>query len=256
MLVIEYRRWAPLESPLSVEFTAELLLGLGQAESCGLLHGWRRGTTVRLTRLAPQDDEEQEKAGVFVSRIRGEVFLTEADLQFMNQEGVDVALVVAGGRAGFFVREANGAIQTVRSHEEFSIQQPAAPPVSPPVPLSVRPGWIKWRERIPNGAVAMAALPLVALGALAVLPRRVTPSRSIEVREVEHQLRISWQPARNAVLTIDDSGARMAIPVAADQSSATYAMTGPEVEVSLISVDEKNQLRRISTRFTPKRSGP
>ena len=62
--------------------------------------------------------------GVFFSRIRGEVFLTETDLAFFNEHQSEVALVVAGDRAGFFVREADGSIQTVRSHEEFSIARP------------------------------------------------------------------------------------------------------------------------------------
>jgi hypothetical protein len=36
------------------------------------------------------------------------------------------------------------------------------------------------------------------------------------------------------------------------QSAAAYAMNGPEVEVSLLSVDGSNRLRRVSTRWVRK----
>jgi hypothetical protein len=92
--------------------------------------------------------------------------------------------------------------------------------------------------------------------ALAVFPQRdPQAAQGIEVRETDHQLRISWQPAQNAVLTIDDGGTRISIPVRADQSSATYAMRGPEVELSLLSVDGSNRPQRVSTRYVAAERG-
>lgn len=254
MHAIEYRHWAPAESPLSVEFPAERLLQLGSAEVSGILYGWRRESLVHVTSFT-REDEEQENVGVFFSRIRGEVFLTEADLQFMQQQGADLALVVAGCRAGFFVREADGSIQTVRSHEEFSTLPDAGPGEPQPAASRSRPPWMKVWERMPNGAIAIAALPVMTLGALAVFPQRSAPtSLRVEVREAEHQVRITWQPARNAVLTIHDNGASIAIPVTADQTSATYAMKGPEVEVSLLSIDDKNRVQRVTTQVALEKS--
>jgi hypothetical protein len=262
MRTVEYRRWAPLASPLSVEFPAELLLELGWADSCGILYGSRRGREVRVTALSVPPDEEQEKVGVFASRIRGEVFLTEGDLAFLNDQKAGLALVVTGHRAGFFVREAGGSIQTVRSHEEFWVSETGvsvAPPAAPVQPHPAIPGR---RKRVRAGRISRATLPLLALpvvglaAALAVFPQHAPQApQSIEVHQTDRQLQISWEPAQNAVLTIDDGGARISIPVHADQSTATYAMQGPEVEVSLLSVDRSNRLRRVSTRYRAAQSG-
>ena len=62
--------------------------------------------------------------GIFVCRARGEVFLTDDDLaNFERHRGV-LALVVAGGLAGFFVRELDGSVQAIRSHEVFRWPMP------------------------------------------------------------------------------------------------------------------------------------
>jgi hypothetical protein len=264
MQTVEYRRWAPPASPVSVEFPADLFLELGWSERSGALYGSRRGREVRLTVCGPQTDEEkadeekeksgeeeekseQEKVGVFISRIRGEVFLTEGDLAFLDERRAGLALVVAGDRAGFFVRETDGAIQTVRSHEEFSV--PRAGKANPPATAERSPR----RARISLRTVAKWALPvlvlaMVALAALARLPAAQTP-RSVALHEVEHQLRISWEPAQTAVLTIYDGAGRVSIPVYANQSTATYAMRGPEVDVSLVSMDPPDRGRRVSAHY-------
>lgn len=243
------------------------------------MYGSRHGKEVRVAALHTpfHSDEEQEKVGVYVSRIRGEVFLTEADLAVLNEHQAELALVVAGNRAGFFVREADGSIQTVRSHEEFwvSIPEPELPPPlseAPPVPRhssEVAPGqWHKWvpvrwvpASWFPKGLVAMAALPLVALGAFAVFPQWSlhAPGQdpaSIEISEIDNQLRISWKPGQNAVLTIDDSGGQVSIPVYPNQSSATYGRRGADVQVRLDSVDAANRPRRLSTRYVEIRPVP
>ena len=194
MRTIEYQRWSPPASRLRVEFPAELLLELGWAETSGILYGSRKGAAVRITSLRMRPEEEQEKVGVFVSRIRGEVFLTEADLESFKESGNDLALVVAGERAGFFVRERDGSIQTVRSHEEFAV----APPLPAPMPpLQKRPRRVSRTPMWMLGLAALAALPIAGL-AVAVLPQRTgqtehigqEPAHSaLTLRETDGQLR-------------------------------------------------------------------
>jgi hypothetical protein len=252
---IQYRRWAPAGSPLNIEFPAELLHELGADDTSGILYGWRRGREVRAIALdaeagdGAESGEELEKVGVYVSRIRGEVFLTESDLAFLTEQSSELALVVAGGQAGFFVCESDGSIQTVRSHEEFSTGR-----VSPEAWASSSPVWLppvpaRLRSGVRAGAIALCLFPVVALAAVAVFPQRVATPWKIEVHETDRQLRISWQPAQNAVLTIDDTGGRVSIPVYADQSTVTYVPRGAEVDVSLAGVDSSNRLRRVSTHY-------
>jgi len=97
------------------------------------------------------------------------------------------------------------------------------------------------------GLLTMSAIPLAAL---TVFSQRMTVApRSLEIRDAGGQLRISWKPAQNAMLIIEDSGGRVAIPVYANQSTVTYAPSGAEVEVTLSSVDATNRLRRESARY-------
>lgn len=243
-----------MSSPVSVEFPGEVLLELGWGESRGVLFGWRKGREVRISTLGTRVDEEQEKVGVFVSRVRGEVFLTEGDLRFMTEHGVDLALVAAGQRAGFFVREISGSIQTVRSHEEFSTEQKeevtsTAVPKTAVAKTSAKP--VRSRERrrkwIPAGLFAVVGL---LAAAVVVLPQRAAQARwkaagrSMEVREEARQLFISWQPMQNAVLTIEDNGSIVSIPVYADQSTVTYLPRGNDIEVRLTG------LRTLSAHYT------
>src|SRR5579863_2227761 len=250
MRTIEYRRWSPPGSPVRIEFPAELLLELGWAETSGVLYGSRRHQEIRIAAIGMPWGEEQEKIGVFVSRIRGEVFLTEKDLAFFKEHQGEIALVVAGDRGGFFVREADGSIQTVRSHEEFPIARPRAEsaPGAAAAPKAIRKTVERVRKWMPAGVpawiVALAALPLAAL---AVFPQRVADKPlELRVHEAGGQLRITWKPGENAVLAIDDDGRRLAIPVYANQSNVTYAPRGSQVEVSLVTVDAANQPRRES----------
>jgi hypothetical protein len=244
MRTVEYRIWGPEASPLRVVFPQELLRDLGIVETSGVLRGSRHGRVIRISAQSLETEyEEQEKVGVFVSRIRGEVFLTEADLTFFNKEQGEVALVVAGDRAGFFVREADGSIQTVRSHEEFCIAPPAeAAPKKLLLPPKPARTW-KWT---PAGLVTLAALPLAAL---AMFPQHARPSgkpvpSALEVRETGGQLRISWRPGQNAMLSIDDGGSRFVIPIYSNQSNLTYRPLGSEVAVTLTTADPSNQPHR------------
>jgi hypothetical protein len=243
MRTVEYRIWCPEASPIRVEFPDRLMRGLGFVDSSGVLSGSKQGRVIRIVaRGASAENEQQEKVGVFVSRIRGEVFLTEADLAFFNEQQGQIALVVAGHRAGFFVREADGSIQTVRSHEEFCIAPPPIPPLAPKKLLSAAMRTWGWRRKWKWGQAGLAMLAALPIAALAVLPHHGTKAPSaLEVHETGGQLRISWKPGRNAVLAIEDGGSRVAIPVYANQSNVTYAQVGSEVTVTLMTVDGTHQ---------------
>jgi hypothetical protein len=251
MRTIEYRIWGPEASPLRVEFPVKLIQGLGVAETSGILYGLRHGRVIRiLARALEQGNEEQVKVGVFVSRIRGEVFLTETDLASFRQHRSEVALVVAGGRAGFFVREADGSIQTVRSHEEFEVAPQCSGAPNELLPSPKRTRAFAWTAA-PAWLAMLAVLPIAAL---AVLPKRSAAAPlELQVRETAGQLRISWKPGQNAVLAIDDSGTRLSIPVYANQSSVTYAPRGSEVRVNLLTVDAEDQPHRESALYITSR---
>src|ERR1700674_603460 len=103
--------WSPPESPLRIDYSLDLLRELqlqsAETDQCGFLWGAKVETGVRVTASRPNSD--LDTVGVFVARLRGEVFLTESDLERLG--GFSIALVVAGEKGGFFVREADGSIQ-------------------------------------------------------------------------------------------------------------------------------------------------
>jgi hypothetical protein len=219
------RRWCPPQSPVCVEFSSELLVELRTGEEAiettGDLFGLRKDSEISVLAIRPEPADAPEKVGIFVSRARGEVFLTESNLGFFQKENAVVALVVAGERAGFFVRELDGSIQSVRSHEEF------------PVPRQVPAGSSHWKWAWPaaGGMVALALL-------LPVFPRSPRLS-ALRASEDRGQLHIEWKPGQDAVLEIVDGGERIAIHVSPDQPSATYVRRTAVVEISLIALDGK-----------------
>jgi hypothetical protein len=112
-----------------IEFSSDLFeevhIRPQQEPERGFLIGIQRGSNVRilLARRNPDDNGPRGtgRIGIFISRPRGEVFLTDDDLGFMHDHQADIALVMVGCRAGFFVRERDGSLQAVRSHQEFQI---------------------------------------------------------------------------------------------------------------------------------------
>jgi hypothetical protein len=268
MLTVHYRRWCPPQSPLRIEFLPELLHDVRLEgtppvrpfprrwtppfnrvvnQSSGLLFGVRHEDEVRV--LAARGDSGEANpdglapVGTFVSRRRGEVFLTDDDLaNFEKHQGV-IALVVAGGRAGFFVREPDGSVQAIRSHEEFPVASAAAHPASgrtaadelpAPSPSGWRRARLAWKR-----AVACAGLLAVPAGAYAYL-RPLLPHLPIALvlREEAGQLVIGWNVgalAEGSHLEIRDGSQRTILGLPADASSATYRLQGGDVEVRLTS---------------------
>jgi hypothetical protein len=260
MRSVQYRRWSPPQSPVRIEFPADLLPELqpaaGSLENSGILYGLRRGREIRVLTARPEPGEVLDSVGVFVSRSRGEVFLTEANLGFFEREGVAVALVIAGNNAGFFVRESDDSIQTVRSHEEFPVSNHPASPEQKPAPPKPSAGQSKWIWSAAS-LIALAALPAAAFAYLRpVFPQRPLAPFSMRVQEDHNQLHISWNPSGNpggnsggqAILQIVDGGERTAVMVPPDEFNATYARRTSEVQISLIPLDGE-AARRESVHF-------
>ncbi len=195
--------------------------------------------------------------GIFVCRSRGEVFLTDDDLaNFEKHQGL-IALVVAGGRAGFFVRQPDGSVQAIRSHEEFHVADAASQPASErtaaeaelPAPA---PRWRHlWRR-----AAACAGLLAIPAGAFAYLrPLLPHPPIALAIREEAGQLVIGWKDgtvAEGGRLEIQDGSERTILMLPAGTSSATYGPQGDDVEVRLTTDTRMGGAHWEADRFAPK----
>jgi len=206
-------------------------------QSRGLLFGVCKRDEVRI--LSKRSDAGQAPLGIFVCRARGEVFLTDDDLADFEKHRVVLALVVAGGRAGFFVRQPDGSIQAIRSHEEFPVASLALPPAAKktkPRPEVERPTpapdmWPAWKR-----IAACAAVLAVPAGAFAYLrPLRRLPI-ALVLREKDGQLVIGWNARAlmdGSRLEIRDGSERTLLMLPAHMSSATYGPQGSDVEIRL-----------------------
>jgi len=206
-------------------------------QSGGLLFGLRQRDEVRI--LSSHGDSGQAPLGIFVCRTRGEVFLTDDDLANFEKHQVVLALVVAGGRAGFFVREPDGSIQAIRSHEEFPVASlvalAAAKKTKPrlaferPIPP---PGlWPVWKR-----IAACAAVLVVPAGAFAYLRPLLRLPIALALREESGQLVIGWNAGAlmdGSRLEIRDGSERTLLMLPSHMSSATYGPQGSDVEVRL-----------------------
>lgn len=248
MQTMHYRRWAPQKSPVRIEFPPELLRQIRnettQDHDRGYLFGIQSGDDVRAlaARRAPQATDQDlsgmEFLGLYISRIRGEVFLTDSDLEQFERLNGKVALVVAGSRAGFFVREADGTIQAVRSHEEFWIADVSARPEAlkrAPAGRGYGPHpWIppvqpwKWAAAM----LALMAAPMAGVGYLG--PLLAQPPLHLTLQETNGQLVVEWdrQAARaGGRLEIADRSGRSVLVVPPGSTSTTYAHHNGDVEV-------------------------
>jgi len=250
MQTVHYRRWAPQKSPVKIEFPPELLRDIRsettQDHDRGYLFGVRRGNDVRAlaARRAPQADDPglsgMEPLGMYISRVRGEVFLTDSDLEQLERLDARIALVVAGDRAGFFVCEADGTVQAVRSHEEFWVADVSARPEAlkrAPTTAAAGPHpWIppmqpwKWAAAM----LALVAGPLAGLGYLRpLLPQ---PPLHLTLRETNGQLVVEWDPQAAQAggrLEIADRSGRNVLVVPPGSTSTTYAHHNGDVEIRL-----------------------
>lgn len=208
------RTWAPAESPLRIEYESALLRDVRMSgtgvDAFGVLYGARQGSTIRLA--ATRGRAGLQPVGVFASRVRGKVFLTEEDLERFDRADASVALVISGEKGGFFVRDTTGSIETVRSYEEFRLN---------PQPVTVvKPRRWSWAFSF--------LLPL-----LYFVPHHAPPALAVTLREDAGQLRISWNVRKQATLTILDGGERTSISITPEQSTVTYARRTGDVLVGI-----------------------
>lgn len=250
MQTMHYRRWAPQNSPVRIEFPPDLLREIRsettQDHDRGYLFGVRRGDDVRAlaARRAPLESDQglsgMEPVGVYISRVRGEVFLTDSDVEQMERLDAKIALVVTGNRAGFFVRESDGTLQTVRSHEEFWVAD-ATPRPQGLKRLSVSRvfgphPWIPpiHPRRILLAVIALTAVPVVGFQYLSGLLQQ--PPLNLAVREMAGQLIVTWDQGATqsgARLEITDRMGRNVVVIPAGSTSTTYAHHNGDVEVRL-----------------------
>jgi hypothetical protein len=224
--------WDPPQSPLRIEYSSGLLgevRAAGErAYAFGPLFGVRRGQTIRL--LATHTQAGLEPLGAFASRLSGEVFLTEEDLQRFDNVPACAMLIISGESAGFFVRDTTGTIGAVCSYREVAAAESASPADSPKVVGAVPRPKRPWARIIASAFLAVAAMLLAVLS----LPRDKPQAPSgASLREDHGQLRISWNATSQRVLTIVDGGERISLAMGPRQSSLTYARRSGDVTVGI-----------------------
>jgi hypothetical protein len=288
MVTVHYRQWYPPQSPLRIEFPPELLhevrlesvapsgglplrwlprINRVVSQSRGLLFGVRHEDDVRVlaARADPSDSSPEGLApvGIFVCRARGEVFLTDDDLANFEKHNGILALVVAGGQAGFFVREADGSVQAIRSHEEFEVASAAAHPVSTGTAAAVQlpapaPRWQAWKR-----GIACAGLLAIPAGGFAYLqPLLPRLPIALALREEAGQMVIGWNAgalAEGGRLEIRDGSERTILMLQAGTSSATYGLQSSDVEVRLTTDTRMGGAHWEAARFVskiPRRTPP
>jgi hypothetical protein len=262
MRTILYRRWAPAKSAVKIEFPPDIIHDIRAQtvtnQDRGYLFGRREGNEVRISTAirTPQVGDPRtlgtEPVGIYIVRARGEVFLTDADLEQVDRVPGGVALVIAGGRAGFFAREADGTMQAVRSHEEFLVATAAtqAEPLSPPRAAFLVPPRNAWKW-----ALALTGLLGGPVAALAFLLPAASRPIEIALHETNGQLIIQWDPRittqPGALLEITDADNRTVLPVAPGGGSATYAAHSGHVEILLSTETRTGRVHWTSPQFTP-----
>jgi len=197
-------------------------------DAFGILYGVRHGDTIRL--VSTRGRAGLDPVGVFASRVRGHVFLTEEDLERFEKAEASVALVISGESGGFFVRDAGGSIETVRSYEEFSLN---AAPALPAAPVRVVKPVRKTRRWL-WAASLLLLLPLVFF-----VPHKQPPPLALNLEEEAGQLHISWTVPTEAKLTIIDGSHRSSVNITREQSSVTYARRTGDVTVGIGSLQTR-----------------
>jgi hypothetical protein len=265
MRTVLYRRWAPAKSAVKIEFPPDIIHDI-RAQSVsdhdrGYLFGYREANEVRISTAirTPQAGDPRTHGtvpvGVYIVRARGEVFLTDADLEQMDRVPDGIALVIAGGRAGFFARAADGTMQTVRSHEEFLVAS-AATQAEPLVrPSAIPPAFVPppnlWKWAL--GVAGLLGGPVAALAFLQPMMR--TAPIELTLREARGQLVIQWDPSATALpgglLEITEAEGRTVLPVAAGSSSATYSARSGDVEIRLSTDERSGRVHWTAARFAP-----
>jgi len=224
------RVWAPPESPLRIEFSSSLVREVRMAgtmvDAFGVLYGVRHGSTVNI--VSTRGRAGLDAIGVFASRVRGEVFLTEEDLERFQKADACLALVIAGETCGFFVRDAGGSIETVRSYREFSIHEMPVAPVAAAIPQAEPKRRLHW-------AYALALAPLLYFA----VPKHPQAPLAVTLNEDAGTLKIAWNRPKSDTLLILDGGELAEVAIQPGQSQIAYGRRTGDVVVKLGSVQAR-----------------
>ena len=262
---IQYRTWAPPQCSIQVEYSDDLIRDvrltslLGNAS--GILYGSRHGNSIRLVaarrtlgnrgfegdpRLAGLDP-----IGIFFARPRGQVFLTESNLGEFEESDGAVALVVAGSTAGFFVYEADGSIDTIKSQGEFIVPEIAPiARIEPPKFVLESPRTGGWVWMVPLAVLVIAML----LMTQSYWQRR--PPIALAAQDESGQLRIRWNPEATSdpagvTLEIADGNTHLSIPVSTEFASATYVRRTADVQIHLTAGGRTETVRFFGAETPP-----
>ncbi len=231
---------------MQIEYSAELLRQVhreGSGDSRGVLYGRRRDSQIRLlaARRAGHSRDPRliglERVGVFAVRSGGEVFLTEKDLEFAERNGADLALVLAAEQGGFFIREADGAILAIRSHQEFAV-----PNLRPKKAGSGR-GWL-------NVTALAACLVLSVAAALYAEPKAAL---TLSVHEEAGQLIALWGPGVRGTLEILDGEHKLQVPITVQETRATYQPESGNVSILLTTLDGMTREEHVRILESPRK---
>jgi hypothetical protein len=231
----EIRIWCPPQSPVRIEYSANVPREIDgkstNGETSGVLFGLKQSGGVRV--VSTRRSAGLEPVGAFFARPRGQVFLTEDNLRQFERLPSGVALVIAGNRAGFFVRDTAGSIQTIQSYEEFAIPVPGMKRARRP------PAW----AFATIGCLALLAIPLMAG------PYLFRKDLGLVMREEHGQILLRWNRAvaQDARIEIIDGTERATILLSPQLSSATYVPRTKDVEVILTTA--QHETARLSGRL-------
>jgi hypothetical protein len=198
-----------------------------------------RRDLVRQLLAAKQDTELQslQPVGWFLSHIRGGVSLSAPDLEIFDGyfgEPWQVTLVLlpmadGAARAGFFVREAGGKLQTGSSYQEFIIQPAHATGrvAPPPRAIHLSAQHLRWLWAIPT----LLAMVLAGVLIKPQHPDPVSQGISLRIQGNGPELQIKWDPnstsvrgAKRAEMEVQDGSQPSRLKLAGAQlSSGTLA---------------------------------
>jgi hypothetical protein len=179
------------------------------AEGPGLcLSADDRRDLVRQLLAAKQDPELQslQPVGWFLSHIRGDISLSAPDLEIFDGyfgEPWQVTLVLlpmADGavRAGFFVREAGGKLESGSSYQQFTIQPPphvVGRAARPPRAIHLSAQHLRWLWAIPT----LLAMVLAGVLIKPQHPDPVSQGISLRIQGNGPELQIKWDPNSTSV---------------------------------------------------------
>jgi proteasome lid subunit RPN8/RPN11 len=284
------------ESTVRIQAMREIVCEHARGPSFLLSDNDRAALTEQLAR--GQEDHRLEgmvAVGWFLSHTRGEIMLTKPDLETFDAffpAPWQITLVIRPARAGFmragfFVRESDGAVKSERSYLDFSFPERPAAPDRPPrdrgapedrrnapprdappdttpaalydAPLFGQPSasipqylpYPETRRKWPWGviAVVLAVAVLAVLGLRLFAPSAAPEPISLSVAERDGQLQIGWNHTSRTI----SGAARGTLEITDGQDSRSIPLT--QLELSRGSFNYLRHSGDVEIRMTVEDSG-